>query len=214
MKKLLFPTLILALMTAPLFGGGRTKELSEDIFLSSGATIHLNFMAGEMRIVGTDGDQLRAHLTATCRKARPKCLQRLEKLRIVSRTYSQGVEVDFIGITKRRAKRIDFEAVVEIPRSNALDIKMGIGSLEITDLEQDLSVDMWIGEVRVHMPSSEVHSVLLDTGIGDAEIVVPGSHVDEHRPLLIGSEAVWTQGTGSARLDLDLQIGDISVWLD
>ncbi len=31
---------------------------------------------------------------------------------------------------------------------------------------------------------------------------------------LIGKEAVRTQGEGNARLDLDLQIGDIEVWLD
>ena len=214
MKKLFCLTLILATTTAPLLGGAYTRELAEDISLGSGEPIHLRFMAGELQIVGTEGDLLRTRLKATCRRAKPKCLRRLEQLRIVTRTYSQGVELEFVGITKRRAKGIEFEAVVEIPRSSPLDIKMGVGSLDIRDLEQDLAVDMWIGDVSVHMAESEVHSVLVDTGIGDAEIVVPGPGVDEHRSLLVGSESVWTQGKGSAHLDLDLQIGDISVWLD
>ena len=217
MKKHVILTAALAsavvLASSSLYADGPDREISHEPIRLAGESVHLEFKAGELRILGTDGDELHARLLATCHKPKPKCFRRLEKLRLITHTFNDRIEIEFEGVTKRRASRMKFEAIVEVPRETILGVKMGVGSLHVENLEQNLAVDMWIGEMTIRMPKDRVHSVLADTGIGDASIrSVHGS--DQHRALLIGKEAVWTQGEGNARVDLDLQIGDIQVWLD
>ncbi len=213
MKTRVFSCLSL-LLVAPLSAHEVTREFASDPVVVVDEPVKVEFKAGELRIVGTDQDQLEAHLTATCRKGKPRCVRKLEELRVVARASEGGVELVFEGLNKRRAKRIDFEAVVRVPRMSPVDIKMGVGELEVEDLRQDLAVDMWIGDLSVRMAQADVHSVLLDAGIGDAEIHAFGSDGRQRRPLLVGKEVSWTDGSGSARLDIDLQIGDILVELD
>lgn len=214
MRTRFWPTAILSLLAVPAFGGDVSRELSSEPIALSNEAVHVGFKVGEMSIRGTDGSQLQAELKATCRKPKPRCLRGLEKLRIVAEASNGDIALEFEGVTKRRARNMDFEVLVEIPQSSPVSVKMGLGSLEIENLREDLAVDMWIGELTVRMARADVHSILTDTGIGDAEILAPGNGVEVRRPALVGSEANWLQGTGTARVDLDLQIGDISVRLD
>ena len=214
MRTQFWPTAILLLLAVPVFGGDFSRELSAEPIALSNEAVHVVFKAGEMLIRGTDGSRLEVKLKATCRKPKPRCLRALEDLRIVSEAYNGDIELKFEGVTKRRARRMDFEVLLEIPESTVLAVKMGLGSLEIENLREDLAVDMWMGELTVRMAEADVHSVLTDTGIGDASITAPSNGVDGHRSALVGAEAKWLRGAGSARVDLDLQIGDISVRLE
>ena len=212
-RALLCISLLLVLLVAPLPAQEVSKNLSIEPMVVGAESVNVEFKAGELRIVGADGDRLEAHLTATCRKGKPKCVRKLDQLRIVAISSGDGFELQFLGVNKRKAKRMDFEATVHVPRSSPVDVKMGVGELEVEGLGRDLAVDMWIGDLSVRMAQADVHSVMMDAGIGDAEISVFGSDGSHHRPLLVGKEISWTDGAGSARLDLDLQIGGISVTL-
>lgn len=202
------------LVVAPLSAHEVARELTSGPLVLVDEPVRVEFKAGELRIEGTEGEALEAQLTATCRKARPKCVRGLEELRVVAVTAHGQAEVYFEGLTKRRAKRMDFEAVVRVPRTSSVDVKMGVGALEIEDLSEDLAVDMWIGDLSLRMAEADVHSVMMDAGIGDAEIHAFGHAGRHHRPLLVGKEVTWTDGSGGARVDLDLQIGAISVKLE
>lgn len=202
------------LLVAPLLALEVSQDFASDPIVVADEPVKVAFKAGELRIVGTEGDELAAHLTATCRKGKPRCVRELGELRIVAIPSGGNIELVFEGLNKRKAKRMNFEAVVRVPESSPVNVKMGVGALEIENLRGDLAVDMWIGDLVVRMSETDVHSVLMDAGIGDAEINAFGGGGRHRRPMLVGREVSWTDGSGSARLDLDLQIGDISVKLE
>lgn len=212
MKKLACCCLGLFLV-APVAAEEVSRRLSSTPVAVTDDLVRIELEVGELEIIGSDGEELAAYLTATCRKGKPKCVRKLEELEIAVIAADGRVDVVFEGVNKRRARKMELEVLVEVPRANSVEVKMGVGELEIEDLRRDLSVDMWIGDATIRMAEADVHSVLLDTGIGDGEIYSAGHGGRERRPFLVGKEIAWTSGQGAARVDLDLQIGDISVEL-
>jgi hypothetical protein len=73
-------------------------------------------------------------------------------------------------------------------------------------------VELGVGDVNVLMRESDVNSVHLTVGVGDATLRHPG-HAQAVSGLL-GRKVRWSDGTGPAHVNVDLGVGDIDVRLD
>jgi hypothetical protein len=90
---------------------------------------------------------------------------------------------------------------------------MGVGELEVAGVDDDLSIDLGVGEVDVSVPEARFRSVDLDAGIGEASLRLPEGRYQGRRSFLIGSELDWHEGRGQAALVVDLGVGEVEVRL-
>ena len=107
---------------------------------------------------------------------------------------------------------MDVKVRVRAPAALATTVDMGIGELHVEDMTGDLTLDLGIGEIEVRAREENVGSVRLDVGTGEASL----RGVDLGRRQSAGlfvRELAWDGGRGSARLRIDLGIGEIDVRL-
>ncbi|MDX1501619.1 MAG: hypothetical protein R3325_04585 [Thermoanaerobaculia bacterium] len=212
MKRIVTIAALCVALPAVAFAGGE-REIERSFPLEPGQSVMLDFPVGSLTVEGWDGDEVRVELEAECRHRSRRCEERLAELEVRSRSGSRRLEVEVGPGGSWKSSRLELEAVVWVPRRAALEIEMGVGELRVEGFENDVRIDMGIGEVGVRMAEAVVRSVELDAGIGESRLSGVSPRVRERRSLLIGSELSWDEGEGRAQVEVDLGIGEISVSL-
>jgi hypothetical protein len=183
--------------------------------VSPGEPVRIVFGVGELQIEAADIDEVRAELALGCREAtEDRCRRYRRRLRIEPVRTADGLEVRMAGLSMRTLRRLQVTGTVRVPRGSPLDVKIGIGDVDIRAGGEDLSVRMGIGDLTVSVPEEQVGAVSMRTRIGDAGIVFGGRHVPGRRRMLIGAKVRWAEGGGDARIDVGLRIGDARVRLE
>ena len=86
-----------------------------------------------------------------------------------------------------------------------------MGSLDIRDFENDITVDQGVGELTVTVPEERVDSVDIDAGVGEANLTYPGGSLETSG--ILGNDLRWNEGSGTARVRLDLGVGEVDMRL-
>ena len=181
-----------------------------------GQAVVIDFSIGELEISAADAAQVRTELTVRCRDLSPeRCDSYRQRLQLVSETTKGHVAVRLKGLSARKARKLEVDGRVIVPRWAPLEVRMGIGELDIeASGEKDLSVGMRIGDLEIHVPERRVSSVDLKVGIGDAGIHGAGVEVETQRRKLLGAKARWESGAGDSHIIAHLGIGDVGVVLE
>ena len=184
--------------------------------VAMGQPVSIRFGIGEIDIEAGDLSEVRADLQVSCREtlAEALCEKYQRRLRLEPRETADGVEVRLVGLSKWKLRKLNLRGRVEVPRWSPLQVKMGIGEVDIRSDAEDLSVKMGIGDLTVHVPAANVASVQVGTRIGDASMRSDRQHFAGGRRMLIGSRLHWWEGEGSARIEVGLKIGDAKVVLE
>lgn len=195
-------------------GAAEMREVSSEFEVGEGQIIRIEIPVADIEIEAADRKSVQAELTLRCRWQLDDCRKTLEEAELVSRTSSRRLVVELTGVTKWRSSQLDVDARLLVPRSAALEVEMGVGEVDILGVEKDLRVEVGVGEINVWIRRDKVGRVALDAGVGQVELTGEDHTAHERRPFFLGSEAHWQEGTGEARLDIEVGVGTISVWLE
>jgi len=102
--------------------------------------------------------------------------------------------------------------LIEVPKTVALDLEMGVGDCHVEGLVRDIRVELGVGDVTLGLLERDVRSVRLTVGIGDAALHHGGSA--QVVSGFLGRKVRWDEGPGSSRVSVELGIGDIDVRLE
>lgn len=181
-----------------------------------GLPVSVRFGIGELEIVSTESNQIRADLDVRCRDnlSEALCEKYRSRLRLEPRRSDDRFEVRLVGLPKWKMRKLELDGRVEVPKWSPLSVRVGVGTVDITSDAEDLSVAMGIGDLTVRVPQQNVGSVSIGTRIGDASLWrTDGRHAGKRR-MLIGARVEWSGGTGNAIIDVGLRIGDAKVVLE
>ena len=170
------------------------------------------FKVGTLDIEARPVGSATLELRADCKKVPAEvCRKKLARVRLHTTELDDRIRVELRGLSRRGMRRMDVIGTIVVPESAPLFVKMGIGDLEIDAGSKDLEVSMGIGDLTVRAPKAAVGSVGVATRIGDASL--RGSPSAKERRRFLGARVDWRDGSGDARIDVRLKIGDATVRL-
>jgi hypothetical protein len=172
----------------------------------------IEFPAGDLTITATDTDSVLAIMTAHCSGSLTACAERAENIRLVSRTSGSTFHLELEGMPKTNKRGLSVELEIEIPRSLTMVVDMGAGDLAVRGAEHDVELHLGAGNVRVNMRERAVRSVRAHVGVGDADLRSP--HGSVPGAGFLSKSLRWSDGTGTARIRVDLGVGDVDVRLE
>lgn len=174
--------------------------------------IRVEFPIGEMILESTDDPEIVAELEVRCRSGNRSCYERSKRLRLITTVAGRTRHLRLDGMSKLGNRGLEVTLRIGVPRSLAVGAEMGVGSLRVDGIVRDLKVELGVGEVIVLLHESDVRSVNLTVGIGDATL----RHGTKAQTVsgLLGRKVRWNEGTGAAQVSVELGVGDIDVRLN
>jgi hypothetical protein len=211
---LLAGAMLAAFAPGSLAAGSETfREITRSFQLEGREAVRLDLPVAELRISGTSSPAVEVELTATCKREH-ECEEILGELDLKSSGSGRTLRIDLVGYPKWGKGRVELEGEIFVPRKIELEVELGVGELELKDLEGDLRVELGVGEINAWVDRSNTHSVTLDAGVGEVELFGTDEPVEQRRSMLVGSETHWDAGEGDARVFLEVGVGEISVWME
>ena len=181
--------------------------------VSSRHRIRLEFPVGQLRILPSNDSRVRFDIKVRCRgRSEERCEELANRLVLDSDDTGGKLHLKLRRYPKWNTNGMTVIGELRVPRSLALEIQMGVGELDIEDLEGDLDIDLGVGDAEIRASRAQSSHVSVETGIGDAEIRGGGSGTRSRG--FIGSHAVWTDGGGRSQVRLHVGVGDATVRLE
>ncbi|MBQ4861336.1 hypothetical protein J8L98_06495 [Pseudoalteromonas sp. MMG013] len=98
---------------------------------------------------------------------------------------------------------------VKVPTAFRLDIEIGVGNVDIADLDNSAEVEVGVGKVRIDTNVSDFNSVSLESGVGNTSLIGLINKVQHHKKV-IHSETIY-HGKGAYNLEVEVGVGNIKV---
>lgn len=201
------------LWVAPVGADEIVRAFKQQIPVSTAEKVHLDFPVGEVEVEGWAESRVDLDVQIKCNRPTPRCQEAAKALRLVYDNSGERLKVEIKNWPKVSGGRgMNVVAHVRVPRDLALTADLGVGELEISGVHGNLSADLGVGEVSVTLPRESIGSVNLDTGVGEANLVVDGRRYQSSG--LVAKEVRWTKGTGRAGVTVDCGVGEINVRLE
>jgi hypothetical protein len=202
--------LLLLLATAlPVVADGDLRTQSESVPAEGVTALEIDLPVGQLLLEGGDGNAVDATMSVRCDRAR--CRDLADQIRLVSERKDGLLELKVEGLTRGTATGFEVKLRITAPRSLATEIGLGVGEVRVRGLAADLEIDLGVGDVEVEMARADVKSVHLDSGVGEARL---STDLGEIRGSgVVGSALKWSQGTGTAAIEIDTGVGEIFVAL-
>lgn len=204
MKKLaLAMTLIAASISTNLYAADE-KRITETLTMNQGQNLEIDFPVGSIEIITVDGNELSIEIEIEGKD---------------EGWFSKNRDVSNIELNKRvRDNRISLEIdednlnqewVIKVPKSAAIDIEVGVGSIEIQKLENSFDADVGVGSIRIDTVLDDFKRIDLSTGVGDTSIKGFSGDLESSRNI-VSSETRYS-GNGEYSIEAEVGVGDIKV---
>lgn len=190
------------------------RRVDESFDASGLRDLAIDMPVGRLLLTGDDGDRVQAEMTIECQRhawGSSSCPARAQDVELHVERRGDRLEIDLDGYSTWGSRGMEVTLRVRAPGRLSTFLDLGIGELEVEDMGADLTADVGIGEVTVRMAERDVASVQLDAGIGEASL--RGDLGRRESAGLFVKELAWSEGTGRARVRVDLGIGEIDVRL-
>lgn len=212
MKRLLL-SIPLLLAMVPSLAADDIGELTKTFEIEPGQKVRLHLPVADLRLEVADGNQIKADLLVSCRW-QLECTEALSQIDLVSSSTSRRFVVELEGLSQWQSARIEVEGTLVVPRTADLELEIGVGDVKIYGVERNLRVDMGVGKVKVWQPPASVKAISLEVNVGEAAILGSAEGASDRRPFLVGSEIFWDKGPGDARVEVEVGVGEVSLWLE
>lgn len=190
---------------------GPTHEIS--LTVPHNAHLRLDLPVGEVQVVGTDGDELRARMQIECKSSKGRCAKRAGRASLTSESDGAYLTLAATPEGMNAYKGSNVRITVEVPRSDTLEVEFGAGELEVRDVDACLSIRMFAGEADLYLADDRIDEINLKTGMGESALYVDDNAIDGKRPLLVGSKVVHALGNGDCSLAARLRFGELTAHL-
>ncbi len=188
-------------------------ELTRTFETEAGQKVRLQLPVADLRLEVADGNQVQADLLVSCRWQQ-KCADILSEIELVSSSTAQRFVVELKGLSQWQSAKVEVEGTLIVPRSADLELDIGVGDVKVHGVVNDLRIDMGVGKVKIWQPVASVKDVSLEVKVGEATLFGVAEGVSDRRSFLVGSEVFWDQGQGEARIDVDVDVGEVALWLE
>ncbi len=174
-------------------------------------TVEIEHAVGELTIEAGDSQMIEIVMTVECSSWSKKCEARTEQVELSSRTAGGTLELRIKGFPKT-ADSLSVNLEIRMPRRLSLDIDHGVGETTIRGVEGDISVESGVGEVSVKGPVEAFGEVDAECGVGEADLSVPGGHIEREGFLFLGNELKWS-GSGESVIEVEIGVGSLEIEL-
>lgn len=212
MKKTALTLAAALLWVAPAGADEVVRAFKQQIPIGTADKIHLDFPVGEVEVEGWNESRVDLDVKIECNRPTSRCEEAAKGLRLVYDNSGDRLKVEVKNWPKWGGKGIHVVAHVRVPRELALTADLGVGELEVSGVQGDLSADLGVGEVNITLPREAIGSVSLDTGVGEANLVVDGRRYQSSG--LVAKEVRWSKGPGRSGVTVDCGVGEIDVRLE
>lgn len=203
----------LTLVALPVHAATTVRTLDSEVSLSGATTTKVKSSVGDLVVVGEGGDKIKVHADIQCSNAGDAdCKEAAERIAIGSRRSGDELVIEIEGFPRLTSKGLSVNARVELPRALPLSVHSGVGDITVSGMMGNVEIDTGVGDVRVTTQSNHLRSIGLDTGVGEVELKIDGQTIEGAG--FVGKGLDWSQGKGSATLEVDTGVGDISVTLE
>lgn len=213
MKALLLSVLAVASLATTASAEHRpVRELTGSYPTAAMRRIELKLAPGEISIVPSPDRRLRVELQIACDFDESNCRERADRVSIDTETSGNTLTLRVEGMPTMNLRGLSVHGRILVPREVTLEVDLPAGELKIRGIEGDLEVDVGAGEVKLDLRERDVRSVRVSVGIGEASLSVAGRSIEGRSWL--GNRVRWGEGTGPARVSVDVGVGEVEVKLD
>jgi len=203
---------LLVLATPAAGDDRRVRTLRGDVATSGVQRLDLRLAPGEIQVEPSTDGRLRVELDVFCSFESGDCEERAERLELRSSVEGNTLRVEVEGMPMVNVRGLNLRGQIFVPRQKPIDIDFPAGELTVQGVQGDLGVDAGAGEVTIRLREHDVRSVRLGVGIGEASLSVAGRSIEGSGWL--GHKVRWGEGTGPARVSVNLGVGEVAVRLE
>jgi len=185
------------------------RRFDKQLPLEGAERIVVDVPVGEVVIEGWDDRQVHLDVRLECDKGEDDCTDLAQRVKVVYSRDGGDLTVRVKEWPKSRNRGLEAHVLVKVPRDLPLSAELGVGELRITSMASDVDAELGVGELNITMPAAAVASVSADTGVGEASLTAAGRHYESAG--LVSREIRWKKGTGKARIEADLGVGEIDI---
>jgi hypothetical protein len=207
-------TALILFATATVAIAEKTKNLTETYTLEPDQRLRIEVPVGELKVMPGKGQKIEIDLRVTCKWGTSNCDKALEDIHVSADSSERRLVLEIDGYPKWQMKWIQTEGTIRVPAAATVSVEMGVGELEIEGLSGDQYIELGVGQVSVWADKSDLHSVAVEAGVGNAELHGTDSRVEQHRSMFIGNDLYWKDGPGKAKIKVEVGVGEANVWLD
>ena len=191
-----------SLMSSPLFAA-EEKRISESLEMTQGQNLEIDFPVGSIEIIIVEGNELTIDIAIEGKD---------------EGWFSQGHDVSNVTLEKRiKENRVSLEIsednlnqewTIKVPKFAAIDIELGVGSVNVEKLTNSLEVDVGVGSIKIDTTLNDFKSVELSSGVGDTSM--KGFENVKSTRNVVSSELNYT-GSGEYSIEAEVGVGDIKI---
>jgi hypothetical protein len=211
MKRILWMLALGSLVALPALAKAPARSWSEEISAADLRNVNLDIPVGELIVEGWDRPEIHLDVEIQCPQSGSLCREAAADTRLVTRSEDGTLRIRIEEWPRFFGKGMHARVEIQMPRSLAVEIDLGVGEVRVAGLENDVQTDVGVGEINVSLSESAVAWVRADTGVGEASLRA-GGHRYESSGLMV-HELRWDDGPGTAEVRADCGVGEINVTL-
>ncbi len=112
----------------------------------------------------------------------------------------------YLGIDENKLEQ---EWRLKVPAKLAMEIEMGVGSVDISDLSNSLMLEVGVGEVSITTLDMDFAKIEASVGVGDAALRGFGRSAENERSFV--SADAFYEGDGEHEIKVELGVGEVSI---
>ena len=182
------------------------KSLSQT-YAYDGQTVLLDMDIGSVKFIATDEQEIRVEVIVTPSES--------SWFSLWSSLDMDDVELDVIEASKEIELKlteqdgVKQEWLVYLPRQAAVDLNVGVGQVEVLNMENSIDIDLGVGHAEIR---HEIlyRSVSLESGVGEVSVDLQGQQVEVSRHFVRQTYYNEDQ-TGFGQLNVNVGVGQIDV---
>ncbi|MPY22743.1 hypothetical protein FM037_06705 [Shewanella psychropiezotolerans] len=213
-KKLLTATLSSVMVVTAAFSSlavtsalaDSAKSLSRT-YAYDGQKVLLDMDIGSVKFIATDEQNIRVEVLVTPSES--------NWFSLWSSLDIDDVELDVIEASKEIELKltdqddVKQEWVVYLPRQAAVNLNVGVGQVEVLNMESSIDIDLGVGHAEIRHEML-YRSVSLESGVGEVSVDLHGQQVEVSRHFVRQTYHSEDQ-TGFGQLNVNVGVGQIDV---
>jgi hypothetical protein len=181
-----------------------TKLINQSFASDDFEKLKLELTVGQLDIEVWDED--RVEVSIELRAERSWLTLRRRNLDGIELSVEENGDELYLGIDE---KKLEQEWSLKVPAKLAMEIEMGVGSVDINGLQNSLALELEVGEVSINTVDVDFRTIEASVGVGDAALRGFGPSAENERSFV--SADAYYEGEGEYQIKVELGVGEVSI---